>query len=597
MTAPVDVDLAASIVAMWQLVRDQLSAERPQVGHIGEQARAAFDRTRGIWGALTHDACRELAGEATDDYCDQLAQVIDDKAAEGLTAGMNLLLDRGWHPEVAWHKALPGYGLDARRMRGLVAGIMPVPNASGAAVTPDPSGRTAVRTLLAYAETLAGKEVSAWSHVHEMAKAYDPQERRDSDGKWTRDPTMVKEKEVDPLAGVGVAEETDRYAGLRPQGDDRYAALRGATQDRYAALRYAGLQPPPASTAPEEDRYAALRAASGDRYAALKPPERGRRHVVHHYLLSGFTKPLGGPPPPPPDDDDDGGFPSHNYVSLADLAGFYDKSGSDLSPDPDDPDFSGFASDDDEPVGVGQGNFIDFGVVQQHLRGNSEAPSERIGVTTASDPFDIVPKIDIDQQTWDDVMPIAKTFWDRAITDPITVASHLSDQDIREIGERAGYGKKHGAATLREQIATDSEARVDNPMSYDPGLLRALIDYAVWVKPEALRNTAATNGDQRTELPDNETSFDFYTDDALEDLKDLRAVVAQIPPGETKEIPAVVEFSGGFDQADDRDRSDLGGRYWVSYVHYRSATEELGRSAPVGVIGVKELQTHPSQRV
>jgi hypothetical protein len=592
MTAAVDVDLAASILAMWQLVRGQLAVERPQLADVAGQASAAFDRTRDVWHALTGEACHELAKSADADYGEQLAQVVDDKAAEGVAEGMGILLDRGWNPEVAWQKVLSGYGLDARRMRGLVAGVMPTPNASGAVGKPDALGRTAVRALLAYAETLAGQEVSAWSHAHEeIAKAhFNPYERRDASGQWTRDPTLVrtKQREVDPLAGVGV--EDDRYAALEAQGDPRYAALEG---DRYDALRYDALQAD-ARTAAADPRYAALEGDRYDalRYDALREPEKqaaGTRRVIHHHFIMtmGNTKMPGEKEPEAVQEDPRERHTPKNYLPMSALNDYYDH-----------------LAFNNADVGSGLKNPINFSQVRMFREGWKEAvqndPSLDIGIQatgiklqSAFDPFEVASEDKdatyVDPQVWREASQAAYPLWHEAFKNAEQMASLLEDREVQEFATWAGYSDKASIQMIRDQIPQDAYDFHHNAKHYDGSLLEAMCDYVTWYKPKLFVPLA------RRAYPNDPEK----QDDMESQAQDLRAVMSRMGTLQQMQAagpPSILSFRGLHD-ADYQNRNNISGTYVPVWVRYRSAISELGENPPDGIFGLREIKVRPDTRV
>lgn len=595
MTTAVDVDLASSILAMWQVVRQQLGAQRPQVGHIEEQARRAFDASAGHWQTLVIGAARNLSRDTdvAQSYVFQLGGVVNSVAAGGLAVGMDVLLGRGWNPEVAWQRVLAGYGLDARRLRGLLGGAMPTPNASGAGAAPDSLARTAVRTTLAYAKTLAHTEIAAWANVPDgIGKAYDPQERRDSDGKWTRGPAgrpvKVKEQELDPLAGIQIAEEKqeaaqepqqtqeppDRYASTR--GQDRYASTRTAgrytsTQDRYASVqdRYATTRQQLA-TAPDAavDRYGSTK----DRYATTRSGQK---------VFVALLKPIGAPQAEKlagehaPRE----GYRPGWYLPLSDAGGYFSDDGAELQ--------DGFlGGDDGTPVDFAEASDSMFNTSSGDVLSATQA-DRAFGVSAPPSQFRHMADED-----WERVLRYASPLWQMVVDDPGKYAASLSDQELAVVAERAGYGSSRDAGGLaRDTIEENNAHRKMDPDADDGNLIEAMADYIVFSQPKPLYDEAQRRGEEDG-MPLEEEVSELVT--TIEGLNAGKALTHS-------PVPGVFHFES-FHQGEKP--HNLKGLYKVHRITYRSAIGDhvwhrddakgtFLTTAPPRQIGVREFTLTP----
>lgn len=567
----VETDLAASIVGMWTLVHAQLEADQPRIGHIEEQAHKMWASHRPWWQKLARAPAYRLAGDTSlgGRYVTQLGNLLNDTAASGLATGMDLLIGRGWDPEVAWHRALLGYGLDARGVRGLIGGTMQAPNAGGASVASSSLARTAVRTLLTRAQKLARMECRAWEKTGvskstgvELIKAYDPHERRDADGKWTRNPAgRVAEREADPLAGLTVAEETKPADPFAAAAANPFSAL-AQSADPFESLRWAGAKQA------QEQVAAQAAAASGtaDPWAAARaaahPETRHLVQVEHHVLF--FGKPLGATPPP--DESPPSPTPRMNYyLPLDDISEYFNGGGTE---------FTNHAA--------GINSVVNFGEAADYYRYNDEP--KNIALQSAYSPWAVARPIEgINDAAWDRALDYAVPLWQQAVDHPVELAQHLTALDLDEISNRAGFDATASAEAIREQVQRDVFARSKKPATFDASLIHAMADYVVWSKPKALSDMAKQLNYGGLDKDVTELTV------ALQDIGITKLRKAY--------IPAVFSFTNGLHGKDAVAPDAVTGQYTVRWTTYRSAIGTFGISADPGKIGIREITTKPHLRV
>ena len=594
MTTAVDDDLAASILAMWQVVRQHLQEQRPEVGRIEAQAKTTFNRCLPHWLKLVEGASAHLAGFAAEEYADQLANLLSDSAAKGLAVGMDVLLDRGWNPEVAWQRVLAGYGLDARRLRGLLGGAMPTPNASGAGAAPDSLARTAVRTTLAYAETLARTEIKAWDGARDaVAKAYDPQERRDSDGKWTRGPagkpTKVREQELDPLAGIQIAEEASQVDPFTAARANPFAAAgagpfaAAARRDPFAAARgdpfaAAKTRTDPFAAAGPSQKQADFSAAGEDLFAEAKPKQQ-------NYVYFMRKQPGDVEPEDLKEDPRERHLDKH-YVPVASLGGYFTGKGGE------------FAN-----AGDAYGEPIDFSEIGLHLAQGRNAQGVQIGTHRAPDPWgvDVESRPYVDPRGWEDISGVMHSLWSTALAHTAQVLQQMTPAEIHTFGEWAGFSDKASLDTIKKEITENTANYEHHPEKYDGSAIEAMCDYAVWHKPQVFVELGRQMMRDVDDLPMSQEGkrqqVVAQAGDIIDNVREWRDMRPGYKALLDAQIPSFISFAGGFTPRDINRKHDLTGRYQTAWVRYRSALGELGSQAPPGIIGLREVKVRPDPRV
>jgi hypothetical protein len=565
-TAALDVetDLAASIVAMWACVRADLTQDRPRIDHIREQSTAAWRANRVHWKALVRDAAAQLAGRVSSEYADQLGDLLARGAAQGLAGGMDIQLSRGQNPEVAWQRVLVGYGLDARTMRGLLGGAQ-VPNtAGGAGASPDSLARTAVRTLLRQAETLAHREVAAWAGIkEEIAKAgFDPKQPRDAHGEFARTEgrgPKLKLKEpppalFEPLVVAPEAATVDPE--VKPVVDPSrfHDPARFHDPSRFhdpARFHDPNRFAEPAKTV-DQSRFTD-RSRFTDQSRFTETP-RTEYHLLNRTLmivLGGIKSPEGAPT----DELDDPRGQLH--IPMQDIAGYihFPWAGAKTA------NLTSLKTTKD-------GTFVDFGLMRLDHEAQ-DLPWEPVEARYGREPDRSVdpdlPELD-DFATWGDLGEKALPIWRKAYEEPAKYAAKLDEGDLDVIWHDAGLG---GTPSKAEVLAKVGELQDTLDMDHepdDPSLRNALADHVAWRRPDVAGSDGEAFYDELRE---------HYSDTDIHD---------HVPPG-------VLVFPKGL--ADDDDASDMHGQYKVTHVEYVSGLGSHGTGVREGIIGVQKIYLEP----
>ena len=537
-TAAVDHDLASSVLAMFGIVRGDLESATPRVSRIETQAWAAF-----AWHA--HAFTKLIAADLAPEYGEMratavggaLIEAINRTAAQALAEAVDIQLARGWAPEVAWQRALVGYGLNSRGMHAHLATALSGDPKTAAAVVPPAARALTERLLVGYARDVARDGITAAQQLptEEISKDYDPREPRDESGRWTRSARSARvaekptEKDAVDEVLAGVTEEVpDRYAAARP---DRYAS---ATPDRYATAR--------------ADRYATARAdryatARADRYAAAKPDRYANatakeRKQQRRTLIMIMDRPKDEQVIEEALEDEAagrGGF----FFPMQDLGG-YMKAGGDAE---------------------SRHNFA------KAREWNREALSNDndIELRHAFDPWDLASGIEIGEADWDDLVDDALPLYDEVMEDPVFAASQLGPRELERIAETAGLPLS-SPDKIKERIADDFDAKQDG-LDIDPSLLDALADHIVWRNADVLGDEGEAFSQKVSEL-----GLDADLDDPA---------------------PEILAFTSGLHEDDSAD--NMMGQYVAKSVLYRSALGEHRSSAPHGVIGLREVFVEPDR--
>jgi 8-oxo-dGTP pyrophosphatase MutT (NUDIX family) len=130
-------EIAAAIIVVLHLVRQQLQTEPDAQRDPSGAARRLWQRHAPVWLRLTVPAVRhvidlgrigglseeELQALATS-YASRLGDYVSDTSADALLEGFDRQLAANWNERVAWQRATVGYGLDKREMRSYVDGLM-----------------------------------------------------------------------------------------------------------------------------------------------------------------------------------------------------------------------------------------------------------------------------------------------------------------------------------------------------------------------------------------------------------------------------------------------------------------------------------------
>jgi hypothetical protein len=543
-TAAVDHDLASSVLASFGVVRSDLQAASPRVGRVETQAWAAF-----AWHA--HAFTKLLAADLAPEYGEMratavagaLTEAINRTAAQALAEAVDIQLARGWVPEVAWQRALVGYGLNSRGMHAHLATALSGDPKTAAAVVPPAARALTERLLVGYAQDVARDGITAAQQLstEEISKDYDPKEPRDESGRWTRSARSARvaekptEKDAVDEVLAGVTEEVpDRYAAARP---DRYAS---ATPDRYASAtpdRYATAQADRYATA-RADRYAA---AKPDRYANATAKERKQRRRTLIMVMPGVKDEEATEQAMEAEATGHGGF----FLPMSDL-GVY---------------VSGAAYMN---AGENVQGLLNFSVIRDFYN-SVEDTNNPIELRHAHDPWDMASGIEIGDADWDDLVDDALELHDEVMEDPVFAASQLSGRELERIGETAGYPLA-SAEKIKRRIADDFDAHQAG-IDFDPSLLDALADHVVWRNADVLGDEGARFSERLSEL-------------GLEEELD-------------EDPPEVLAFTGGL--ADDDDSANMSGQYVARSVLYRSALGTFRTSTPHGVIGMREVIMHPDR--
>lgn len=171
------VAIAGVFLAWRYYVAHQLHAEPPPTDARSVLARF-WARHKPVWLRIASpvlvDVYRRLGPLAQEeleavaaDYAASLGAYVHETSSQALAEGYHIELAKGTSPTLAWMRAIEGYGLDARRLRGWLAGV------SADKTVPEdlisPGGRRALdRALLMRAEVLG--EAEAW-HARNVAKS------------------------------------------------------------------------------------------------------------------------------------------------------------------------------------------------------------------------------------------------------------------------------------------------------------------------------------------------------------------------------------------------------------------------------------------
>lgn len=583
----VAVDLAACVLALYQCVGRVLAEQPPRVGATEEQAKAAFAACSAQWKTLVGQAARDAVALApaasvpTDgrsriglarQYAAQLGTAVSTDAAAALSVAMDTELARGQHPEVAWQRAVAGYGLVTAAMRTYLAAV--TRRGKNLAAPLATAKLAAQRALLAQVDRIGNREATAWAQlpvprtpiakIVTLVKVFDPDELRDEGGRWTaggRTKLRVKEKAdavdellsetpveapVDRWAAAAAAAAADRYA---PAPTDRWAAA-AATADRWApapADRWA-----PAATAAPADRWAeAAAAASADRWAPAAAPAPNVRRLIY---FIGAAEPNKTPAPAPAREaaDDDYGL----YVPMQGLHHyFYDHAMNNR--------------------GKFVTNAVNFQVVLEYLT-DFHGRTDPIEMKESRSPWSVAVGIEgISDDDWQAALALAVPLWDEVGKNPLRAINALGPMERAVIAEHAGYRPRSEAGT--KQLLIDNEYLRANGVQqgrdsdnahirYDMGLSDALADYVVWNNPRVMGPKGA----------------------ALEDLLDDRGLRL---PLDITALPEVLNLSSGL--SPDDDGGDLRGTYRIDTTHYHSAIGEFDYAAPKGKIALRETHIEP----
>lgn len=567
------VELAACILASYQQVGKILAYQQPRIGHIDEQALAARMGCSAQWAQMVEPVARNMvalapAGAATPDpvaYTENLRNRLGTEAGAGLYMAMELQLSRGQHPEVAWQRAVAGYGLDIPAMRAWITAATRV-DKDGAMMTLSASKATAQLALLAHADKVGISEVEAWATlpvapVAPVSKAgYEEDELRDVNGRWTATPrgkaqkAKVTERDTDAgldafLNSTPVDAPIDRYGGVPL---DRYAAA--TPVDRYGS-RY---------TEAPLDRYAdaavdrygdgADRYGDGiDRYGAATPTTH---HIIRHHYLLGAAAPNATPAEPAKDPDKWEMYLPARQLSLyfldrVDIQRLHDRAGT-------------------------SGAVLDFADIADYYTGSDGVvrPSEPI---PAKSPWRAVEGFgDAGDAEWDAIKALAVPLWEDVQQDPWTALDQLGQTDLSDVAEFAGYPLMSGVDAkkliadnlwMRDSGVHEMLASADNAaVHYDPGVLNAFADYVVWNEPGV--------------MGDKGKALSALTSASLNGLSGQR-------------IPEVFAFSSGLNPFDHA--ADLRSRYMVEKVQYHSAIHDFGYGMPNGVYAMREMHLVPEK--
>jgi hypothetical protein len=590
----VALELAASVLAICGAVRVTLASQPPRIGHIAEQARQAFAAQSRHWTAMALPAARDAVALAPgptigssrrlqDDlahaYAADLAHAVDGAAAEALADAMDLQTAKDIHPDVAWQRAVAGYGLAKRPMRSFITAALRTPAKEGIAKAAAPMSAvqaSAERALVAYAGKIGDCEVQAWSTLalpEAITKAFDPNQPRDEEGQWTeaaggarrgRPRARVKTKEqrsdgVDELlASTPVESQTaSRYA----TGESRYGTgQRYASQQRYARQQRYGQQQRYAAAAETryggQDRYAAAGSRSQDRYALRyaqqTPAQRQRRRIINSLYILGPQQPNETPRA------ETSSFGL--YLPMSNIAGYYTAGFADVTPT--------------------SGGEVDFSHVNTYVHNMPKSFGGTVKLDELDTPWDIDEGfVDIDEDQWDDLIDQAKPLWDQVKADPFTYASQLDPAQLGEVFRRAGYNDI--VSPLDMQVELDRNefmrnmevSRMQDPHNpdkfyyYDEGLTDALADFVVWHEPGIL----------------GEDGYEFLLE--LDSTLGLERI-------DDTPVPGVMVFSEGLAKGDTP--KDVKGRYKVKSTEYHSAFSEFGgRGIPIGKIAMREIHVAP----
>lgn len=230
----IGVGISACVMAMWGLVASDLAEQAPKVGRIDMQARAAWDARRERWvgdAVLSFGHVMALAPAPPSDgfvveYTRSFGNGLSADAAQSLDYAMDMQLARSVNTDLAWQRALAGYGLAGPAMVAYISSATQI-GPDGVAPLLAGSRLRAGQALLARAERLGETEVAAWSTLPvEVAKRFDPSQVRDSRGQWAAEP-----------AAAAMAAELN--ANTRLYDEDPWARAFGSTEPEQIADRAA----------------------------------------------------------------------------------------------------------------------------------------------------------------------------------------------------------------------------------------------------------------------------------------------------------------------------------------------------------------------
>jgi hypothetical protein len=561
-TKEVAIELAATILAMQQHVGRALSGQTPHLGDIAGQARMAFGAKLADWLSMAEPvAHRLLALSPVDDadlarrYTGELGEHLNADAASALAHAVDVLTSRGQHPDVAWQRAVAGYGLDEAAMRGYLGTVI-APDAKGVAPLLAANKKMAAKALLAQAEKIGTREAAAWSTLPAIpvSKAYDPQENRDETGRWTagaRGAPKVKTEAgsggdiVDRLFGDAAPEapdSTSHYAAVNqsPYGDKSHYA-----QSHYGGKSHYGGESHYAQSHYAQSPYGAPK---DSHYA--KPAAVGRSHQI---FLLGANLPSAKPAKLKPETVEGNG---NIFLPYQNVANYFQDKNFELN----------------RRATVNFSAISDY-LVDIHGRTNPIQLSEHGSGWDAAQGFE-----DVGGDEWSHLVRRATPIWREVYDDPMRIAVQLDPVDLSTISEWAGYPPSTNKQVLLQRISDQQHmretgaAKISRKNEVDvyaePGILDAFADYITWMDP----TWVGDEGDLfRQELEDALGS------DALDDTP----------------IPSVMSF--GYGLHEDDHMGDMRGRYTVDSTTYTSAIHEFGYGAPTGKIGLREIYLKPDR--
>ena len=555
------VELAAAILAGWSSVRSRLADEPVRVGRVEQQAHRAFTRTGSAWQAFAEPGARRLAGDLHADYSAQLGALIDSAASKGLAVGVDLQLAKGVSPEVAWQRALVGYGLDEAGMRWFVNGAMKAA-VDGSGGTVSAAMRSAVSAaILGRADHLADVECRAWEGAREaVTKAYDPHQPRDEEGQWAR-------------VGGRTAEKETKAA---PAADPFANAVRGpfanAVQDPFAAATGDPFANAVLDPFEQAARDAPFRQAVRDPFAAaaadaaVTTAAKPRRKVVRRNIILAVPQKRHVTRWTPPDTD--GTF----MLPLDDMDGYFADRGKPAN-------LTGF---DHDPSGA----VLDFGRMHRetgHVHGERRHRIEAqhtVGLSHLSVNMTLP---EVDDDTWKDLVHEATRLHHIVAEDPLAWAETLREDDPRGFDEVWNMVSPPGFPnSLIDHFEEDEDAIAMGKDPPNADMVDALADYFAWIRPDLVDEDGAKFHTILREggydpVTGNMVGAQYHDDDL-----------------DFSRIPAVVNFPEGL--ARDDNAADMQGRYRVRLVdgvQYESGIR-TGKSARMnGHIGVQMINLVP----
>ena len=179
------VALAAAIVTGLLLARHHLKQkDAPKPGNARQQALQAWVMARPSFMGLATPAAnalyRRLSKSVSEGHqaAASLGNYLATTSADALQEGYDRQLAGGWHPDVAWHRSVEGYGLDDKAMRAYIDRLLA--EKAPKQLVPPTAKKAVHRAIIARADVLAGTELQV-----PVAKAYDPQQPRDERGRWS----------------------------------------------------------------------------------------------------------------------------------------------------------------------------------------------------------------------------------------------------------------------------------------------------------------------------------------------------------------------------------------------------------------------------